>query len=74
MGFRDLKVGDTVTRMLAGKIPMKVVITQVDDNLITCAGGWTFDRNTGVEEDEYLEWGVKFGVTGSYLALDKEAK
>src|SRR5438067_2485322 len=23
-------------------------------------GGWTFDRATGVEEDAYLGWGVKF--------------
>lgn len=28
---------------------------------------WTFDRRTGVEEDEELNWGVKFNRTGSVL-------
>lgn len=69
--FSHLKIGDTVTRMLAGKLPQKMVVAEVNESLITCGGGWTFDRATGVEEDEYLQWGVKFGRTGSYLVEDK---
>ena len=66
------KVGDEVTRMLAGVLPMKMVITKIENGLIHCdaldfRGDWTFDELTGVEEDEELEWGVKFGASGSYL-------
>lgn len=69
VGFCDLKVGDEVTRMLAGTIPMPLRVTAVDQHLIHC-GPWTFDRATGVEEDSDLNWGVKYGVTGSYLVSD----
>ena len=68
-----VKVGDIVLRMLAGEVPMKLRVTKVDELLIHCAAldapvdGWTFDRATGVEEDEDLRWGVRFGRTGSYL-------
>lgn len=71
--FFDVKAGDTVTRMLAGVIPLEYLVTKVDDELIyvcTLDGnvdGWTFDRATGVEEDHELGWGVKFGISGSYL-------
>lgn len=67
MTFRDLKVGDIVTRKLGGVVPMKLRITEVTDTLIIC-GWWKFDRETGVEEDEDLGWGVAFGKTGSYLS------
>lgn len=69
--FTHVKAGDTVTRMLAGKIPMKLKVTEVTDDLIKTAGGWDFDRKTGAEEDPALGWGVKFGVTGSFLVEDK---
>jgi beta-lactamase class D len=72
--FSDLKVGDVITRMLGGKLPMRMEVVKVSEDLITCnsaddgfAGGWTFDRKTGVEEDADLQWGVRFGHTGSYL-------
>lgn len=67
--FEHIKVGDTVTRMLAGVIPMQLKVTSVTDTLIKCGdeGGWWFDRKTGAEEDEELQWGVKFGATGSFL-------
>jgi len=68
--FNDVKIGDTVTRMLAGTIPMKLKVTEVTDTLIVC-GSWSFDRATGVEEDADLEWGVQFGKTGSYLVRDE---
>lgn len=76
--FSYLKPGDTITRLLGGKISMKMVVREVGDTLLTCdaidkdsgklfRGGWTFDRKTGTEEDHELGWGVKFGVTGSFL-------
>ena len=74
--FSDLKVGDVVTRLLGGKLAMKMKVVQVSEDLITCdaadgfEGGWTFDRKTGAEEDADLQWGVRFGRTGSYLVKE----
>jgi hypothetical protein len=80
--FEHLKLGDKVTRLLAGA-PMPMIVTGIDtiNNIITCDaitedgsifhGQWTFDRNSGVEEDAELQWGIKFGRTGSYLVEDK---
>lgn len=77
MKFGYLKVGDTVTRMVGDGPFMQMKVTAVTEDLITCAaihkdgrlfyGDWTFDRATGVEEDADLGWGVKYGVTGTYL-------
>lgn len=61
-----MKVGDTVTRMLAGSLPMELKITELTDTLIVC-GPWTFDRKTGAEIDEDLDWGPPPKRTGSYL-------
>jgi hypothetical protein len=71
MKFGHLKPGDKVTRLLCG-ISMLMTVREVREDVLVCdtedcAGGWTFDMNTGVEEDEDLGWGVKFGVTGSVL-------
>lgn len=73
--FRDVKVGDVVTRLLAGEIPMKLTVTSVTETLIWCgpeedtpAQGWSFDRRTGAEVDDFLCWGPVYGRTGSYLA------
>lgn len=70
--FFHVKVGDTVTRMLAGKIPMELPVTKVDDKLIYCGfddpeQAWTFDRVGGIEVDHDLRWGPEYGATGSYL-------
>lgn len=75
--MKHLKVGDRVTRLMGG-VPMLMEVTEVTDTLIICGavqkdgknifrGGWSFDRETGVEEDHELGWGLKFGKTGSYL-------
>ena len=64
--MKYVKVGDTVTRMLAGVIPMQLVVTFVGDGLIKC-GDWTFDQATGAEIDDYLDWGPPPKMTGSYL-------
>lgn len=64
MTFENVEVGDTVTRLICGIIPMELKVTKVDDNLIHC-GAWTFDRVTGAEVDEDLDWGPS--GTGSVL-------
>jgi len=65
--FVYIQPGDTVRRMLAGTIPMDLVVDAVDERLIHCRGGWMFDRETGVEEDPEIGWGLAFGVSGSFL-------
>jgi hypothetical protein len=72
--FSDVKVGDIVVRLLGGCVEMKLKVTKVDEKLIYATAidavindAWTFDRASGVEEDDVLCWGVKHGATGSYL-------
>jgi len=52
--FRHIKKEDTIFRMLAGCIPMKLRVSKIDDSLIHAVGGWTFNRDTGVEIDEFI--------------------
>ena len=75
--FKDLKPGDNVTRMLA-EIPMLLTIRSILDDIITCEVSpeceelyWTFDLETGMEVDDELEWGTKYGRSGSYLKKEK---
>jgi hypothetical protein len=72
--YRAVKVGDRVTRLLAGSIPMRLVVTHVDDRFIYCGGpgGWKFDLDTGDEVDEEIGWGPQFGLTGSFLLPEVE--
>ena len=79
MSFQHLKVGDKVTRMLAGTVPMELLVVEVLDDKVKCdtpehfikdGQYWEFDRDTGTEIDEDLGWGPAHGVTGSYL-VDK---
>ena len=59
-----LEVGQVVTRLLAGSVPMRCKITAID-TLIHC-GPWTFHRDTGCEVDPELGWdGIT--STGSFL-------
>ena len=62
--FDTLKVGDIVTRMLGGKIPLELKVTEITDDLIIC-GAWTFSKNNGAEIDEDLGWNEE--TTGSYI-------
>ena len=59
-----VEVGEIVTRLLAGTIPMKLKVTEVTDTRIVC-GAWEFDRVTGGEIDEDLGWDAY--NTGSVL-------
>lgn len=65
-----MKVGDKVTRMLAGTIPMELTITAMTEDRIIC-GDWEFDLKTGAEIDEELGWGPppKFAMTGSFIKM-----
>ena len=36
-GFENLNVGDVVTRMLGGTIPMKLPVSAIADRIITCS-------------------------------------
>ena len=65
-GFENVKVGDTVVRMLAGTLPMKLRVSKVTAEVITCAA-WDFDRTTGAEIDDLLGWGPPPLMTGSFL-------
>ena len=65
--LNQIKNGDYVTRMLAGTAPMELKVTEVTEDLIVCEGGWKFDRKTGAEIDEDLDWGPPPQHTGSFL-------
>jgi hypothetical protein len=64
-----MKIGDIVTRMMAGLIPMKLRVTEITDNRIVC-GGYEFDKATGAEIDDACGWGTKF--SGSFLILGEK--
>ena len=64
--FSDIKVGDIVTRMLAGSVPMELEVTAVDD-FIHC-GPWKFSKKNGAEIDDDLGWDES--TTGSFLKLE----
>jgi hypothetical protein len=59
--FMAVEAGDTVLRLLAGRVPMQLNVTLVDEDLIHC-GPWTFSRRTGREVDPELS------LSASYLA------
>lgn len=79
--LRHLKVGDRVERWMGSgdqaQMWMLMEVVDVREKVVECAAvephgalrrfGWTFDRATGAEEDEDLQWGVAHGRTGSYL-------
>ena len=59
--------GQKVMRYLsAARIPMPMIVTRVHEGLVHCAA-WTFDDETGVEEDPELGYGRSFGRTGSII-------
>ncbi len=64
--LRDLRAGDRVLRTFGSHPAMTLTTTEVGGGLIRC-GPWTFDRETGAEVDEDLQWGPAFGRTGSYI-------
>jgi hypothetical protein len=72
--LESIKPGDIITRMLAGVVPMQLKVTEVTDDMIYCGErgvGWKFDRNTGAEVDEDLNWGPPPLHTGSFIRLQQ---
>lgn len=66
-----IKVGDKVTRTLAGTVKMELFVTEITDSTIIC-GWWTFDKSTGAEIDEDLDWGPPPKMTGSVIEIPKD--
>lgn len=66
----DIKIGDVVTRSFCD-MQQQWHVSVVDDELITIGMGWHFCRKTGVEVDEDLQWGPKWGRTGSFLCIEQ---
>ena len=62
-----LQVGDYVTRHMGGA-ELELKITSIDDYFYHC-GPWKFDKKTGAEVDEELNWGPPPQHTGSYIIL-----
>lgn len=75
--FEHIKPGDNVLRMIGGEVPMKLVVSRVDDTFIYCGtpdgqNYWKFFRKNGAEVDEALGWdGVT--ITGSVLVRTDES-
>jgi hypothetical protein len=73
----DVKVGDIVHRYLAGKIHMPMRVTKMDDDLIYATAieppvnaEWEFDKKTGAEVDEELNFGPPPKMTGSFITAE----
>jgi hypothetical protein len=62
----EIEEGDKVVRMIAGTIPHPLTVTKVTAQVIEC-GPWMFDRATGAEIDEDLDWGPPPRRTGSFI-------
>lgn len=45
---------------------MPLTVTKIEGDVVTC-GAWQFDLDCGIEIDDELQWGPKWGQTGSYL-------
>jgi hypothetical protein len=76
--MQTFKIGDKVTRMLAGVIPSELTVIKVTNTTLEATINelqgidfWTFDLKTGAEIDDYLDWGPPPKMTGSYIILDK---
>lgn len=67
----NAEVGEVVIRWMCDEVPMHLRVTAVTDAEIIC-GDYTFDRETGMEIDDFLEWGPKYGKTGSRLRTEED--
>lgn len=65
----QINVGDEVVRYLAGELRMELTVTEVTHDRIIC-GDWEFDRTTGAEIDDVLDWGPPPKSTGSYIVKE----
>ena len=67
MELKDIKVGDHVTRNLAGA-HMELIVSDVTTRII--CGPWEFSRRNGAEIDEDLGWDEL--SSGSFITPKKE--
>jgi hypothetical protein len=68
--LQRVKIGDVVTRYLAGELRLSLTVTEVTPDKIIC-GDWEFDRATGAEIDDVLDWGPPPKGTGSYIVKEE---
>ena len=66
VSLNNVQIGDQLIRNMGGII-LPVKVTKITEDKIYC-GAWEFDKRTGAEIDEDLNWGPH--GTGSYLALN----
>jgi len=77
MGYKkEWKVGDKVTRIIGGVIPMPMQIVKIAGKKLICSPvedgrviniEYEFDQELGIEIDERFGWGSATHVSGSYL-------
>jgi hypothetical protein len=67
--LQQVKVGDTVARYLAG-LRLSLTVSELTRDKIVC-GDWEFDRTTGAEIDDVLDWGPPPKSTGSYIVREE---
>jgi hypothetical protein len=65
MPMRVLRVDATLIYCTPKQMSLKVAVRR---NLI-----WTFDRDTGAEVNDFLNWGPAYGISGSFLLNGDDA-
>ncbi len=69
----NVQPGDLIMRMLSGKVPMELKVSEITEDKIIC-GPYEFSRETGGEIDKDLGWdGVVTKPTGSFITFYKES-
>jgi hypothetical protein len=58
-----------VTRYFAEERGFSLTVTEITSDRIICAD-WEFDRATGAEIDDVLDWGPPPKATGSYIVKE----
>ena len=67
VSIMDIEVGDKIGRQMGSDGPiMWLTVTEVDETTIYC-NLWQFDRATGAEIDDELQWGPEYGRSGSFI-------
>lgn len=62
----QIAVGDKIDRRCGDNaVMMTLTVTAVKDDRIAC-GDWEFDKATGLEIDDFLEWGPAYSKSGTY--------
>jgi len=64
--LEQVKVGDMVTRYFADERGFSLAVTGITSDRVICSD-WEFDRATGAEIDDVLDWGPPPKATGSHI-------